>query len=112
MNIENRIIELGLVLPAPRAPAFAYAAVSLHANLAWVSGQLPWHLDGSLPNGKLGAEISIEEGQAAELTIFNRTEMTNLTPENNKSKSSNSAFMNQSLTGKVIATINKGILTN
>ena len=63
MNIENRIIELGLVLPAPRAPAFSYAAVSLHANLAWVSGQLPWRLDGSLPNGKLGAEISIEEGQ-------------------------------------------------
>ena len=63
MNIENRIIELGLVLPAARAPAFSYAAVSLHANLAWVSGQLPWRLDGSLPNGKLGAEISIEEGQ-------------------------------------------------
>ena len=63
MNIENRIIDLGLVLPAPRAPAFSYAAVSLHANLAWVSGQLPWRLDGSLPNGKLGAEISIEEGQ-------------------------------------------------
>ena len=63
MNIENRIIELGLVLPAPRTPAFSYAAVSLHANLAWVSGQLPWRLDGSLPNGKLGAEISIEEGQ-------------------------------------------------
>ena len=56
--------------------------------------------------------VTIQAGQAAELTIFNRTEMTTLTPENNKSKSSNSAFMNQSLTGKVIATINKGILTN
>jgi len=63
MNIENRIIELGLVLPSPRAPAFSYAAVSLHANLAWVSGQLPWRSDGSLPKGKLGAEISIAEGQ-------------------------------------------------
>jgi dihydroorotase len=56
--------------------------------------------------------VTIQAGQAAELTIFNRTETTTLTPENNKSKSSNSAFMNQSLTGKVIATINKGILTN
>jgi dihydroorotase len=56
--------------------------------------------------------VTIQVGQAAELTIFNRTETTSLTPENNKSKSSNSAFMNQSLTGKVIATINKGILTN
>jgi dihydroorotase len=56
--------------------------------------------------------VTIQAGQAAELTIFNRTETTTLTPENNKIKSSNSAFMNQSLTGKVIATINKGILTN
>jgi dihydroorotase len=55
--------------------------------------------------------ILIEEGQAAELTIFNRTATTTLTLENNKSKSSNSAFMNQALNGKVIATINKGILT-
>jgi dihydroorotase len=55
--------------------------------------------------------VLIEEGQAAELTIFNRTETTTLTSENNKSKSSNSAFMNQALNGKVIATINKGILT-
>jgi len=55
--------------------------------------------------------VSIEEGQAAELTIFNRKETTTLTPENNKSKSNNSAFMNQALTGKVIATINKGKLT-
>jgi dihydroorotase len=49
--------------------------------------------------------FSIEEGQAAELTIFNRTGTTTLTPANNKSKSSNSAFMNQALTGKVVATI-------
>jgi dihydroorotase len=55
--------------------------------------------------------VSIEEGLAAELTIFNRKETTTLTSTNNKSKSNNSAFMNQALTGKVIATINKGKLT-
>ncbi len=55
--------------------------------------------------------VSIEEGQAAELTIFNRTEITTLTPEKNKSKSSNSAFMNQPLTGKVMATIHNNQLT-
>jgi len=49
--------------------------------------------------------VSIEEGQAAELTIFNRKGTTTLTPANNKSKSSNSAFMNQTLIGKVVATI-------
>jgi len=55
--------------------------------------------------------VSIEEGHAAELTIFNRTETTTLTPENNKSKSSNSAFMKQPLTGKVMATIHNNQLT-
>jgi dihydroorotase len=55
--------------------------------------------------------ISIEEGQAAELTIFNRTETTTLTPANNKSKSSNSAFMNQALIGKVVATIHHKHIT-
>lgn len=55
--------------------------------------------------------VSIEEGHAAELTIFNRTETTTLTPENNKSKSSNSAFMKQLLTGKVMATIHNTQLT-
>jgi dihydroorotase len=57
------------------------------------------------------ATATIQVGQPAELTIFNRTENTLLTTENNKSKSSNSAFMNQPLIGKVIATIYKGILT-
>jgi dihydroorotase len=55
--------------------------------------------------------VSIEEGQTAELTIFNRKETTTLSTTNNKSKSNNSAFMNQALAGKVIATINKGKLT-
>jgi len=55
--------------------------------------------------------VSIEEGHSAELTIFNRTETTTLTPENNKSKSSNSAFMKQPLTGKVMATIHNNQLT-
>ena len=49
--------------------------------------------------------VSIEEGQAAELTIFNRKGTTTLTAQNNKSKSSNSAFMDITLNGAVVATI-------
>ena len=37
-----------------------------------MSGQLPWRLDGSLPQGKLGAEVSLEQGQeAARLCVLN-----------------------------------------
>lgn len=72
MSIEGRLNELGLVLPEPKSPAFAYVPVVCEAGLAWVSGQLPWRLDGSLPQGKLGAEVSLEQGQeAARLCVLN-----------------------------------------
>ena len=72
MSIEGRLNELGLVLPEPKSPAFAYVPVVCEADLAWVSGQLPWRLDGSLPQGKLGAEVSLEQGQeAARLCVLN-----------------------------------------
>lgn len=72
MKFETRLAELGIVLPAPRAPAFAYVPVAVHGGLAWVSGQLPWEADGSLPKGKLGGGVSVEEGKrAARLCIVN-----------------------------------------
>ena len=72
MSIEGRLSELGLVLPEPKSPAFAYVPVVCESGLAWVSGQLPWRLDGSLPQGKLGADVSLEQGQeAARLCVLN-----------------------------------------
>ncbi len=50
----------------------------------------------------------IEEGAIAELTIFQRNETTILAKSNFKSKSLNSAFIDCSLKGKVLGTINKG----
>ena len=55
--------------------------------------------------------VSIEEGQPAELTIFNRTTTTTLTAQNNKSKSSNSAFMDMPLKGAVVATLHNNQIT-
>jgi len=72
MSIEARLTELGLSLPPPRAPAFSYVPVVLQGDLAWVSGQLPWHADGTLPTGKLGANVSIDAGrEAARWCILN-----------------------------------------
>lgn len=65
MSIDARLAELKLSLPAPRTPAFAYVPVAVHGDLAWVSGQLPWNPDGSLPKGKLGAELAVAHGKAA-----------------------------------------------
>jgi len=72
MSIERRLEELGIALPAPRAPAFSYVPVAVQGGLAWVSGQLPWGPDGVLSRGKLGADASVEDGKrAARLCVLN-----------------------------------------
>jgi enamine deaminase RidA (YjgF/YER057c/UK114 family) len=72
MSVDSRLAELGLQVPAPRAPAYAYVPVVVHAGMAWVSGQLPWRTDGTWPQGKLGAGVSIDEGrEAARLCVLN-----------------------------------------
>lgn len=71
MSIEARLSELGLQIPAPRAPAYAYVPLVVHGGLAWVSGQLPWRADGTVPTGKLGGGVSIEDGrEAARLCVL------------------------------------------
>jgi dihydroorotase len=52
----------------------------------------------------------ITEGCKANFTIYSKKGITQLSKENNKSKSSNSPFMNIQLKGKVIATICNGNL--
>lgn len=63
-EIERRLAELGLVLPAPAAPVAAYVPVVVAGGLAHVSGQLPF-IDGMLVTGRLGESVSVEEGAAA-----------------------------------------------
>jgi enamine deaminase RidA (YjgF/YER057c/UK114 family) len=64
MSIEARLAELGITLPAAAAPVAAYQPVVIAKGLAHVSGQLPF-IDGQLVTGRLGADVSTEEGYAA-----------------------------------------------
>lgn len=64
MSVEDRLRDLGIVLPPPRAPAFGYVPVVVEGGLAWVSGQLPWDGDGLMASGRLGAEVDVETGRA------------------------------------------------
>lgn len=64
MNIEARLAELGIVLPAPAAPVAAYVPVVIAGGLAHISGQLPF-IDGKLVIGRLGEDVSLEDGAAA-----------------------------------------------
>ncbi len=64
MNIEARLAELGIVLPEAAAPVASYLPVVVEEDMAYVSGQLPF-VDGELVTGRLGEDVSLEQGQAA-----------------------------------------------
>ena len=64
MSIDARLAELGIILPAPAAPVAAYVPVVIAGGLAHVSGQLPF-IAGELVKGRLGENVTIEEGYAA-----------------------------------------------
>ena len=77
MTVEAKLEELGLVLPEPiKVPpglVLPFAWVRVHGDRAYVSGHGPLNPDGSLsgPLGKLGAEVTEEQGyEAARLTAL------------------------------------------
>ena len=64
MTIEARLAELAIAIPVLAVPAGAYVPYVVTGNLVFTAGQLPF-TDGALPaTGKLGAEISAEDGKA------------------------------------------------
>jgi enamine deaminase RidA (YjgF/YER057c/UK114 family) len=64
-NIDRRIAQLGIELPTPAPPAGSYVPFVRVGSLLLVAGQLPmWN--GTLKHdGRVGAEITLEDGIAA-----------------------------------------------
>jgi enamine deaminase RidA (YjgF/YER057c/UK114 family) len=59
-DVEDRLSELGLTLPAVVPPVAAYVPVVRDGNLVFTSGQLPM-VDGALAvTGKVGAEVDAD----------------------------------------------------
>lgn len=65
MSHEQRLASLSLELPAAPKPVAVYRPVMVVQGLAYVSGHGPLRTDGSLIRGRVGAELSLEEGKAA-----------------------------------------------
>ncbi len=71
MKVEEKLEELGLVLPEPaKTPpglVLPFAWVRVRGDRAYVSGHIPLNPDGSVagPLGKVGAEVSEEQGYEA-----------------------------------------------
>ena len=69
-RIEAKLAELGIMLPTPMAPLANYVPFVVARALAVVSGQVP-AVDGKIAfTGKLGAGVSVEQGQAAARQCF------------------------------------------
>ena len=64
-SIASRLQSLGISLPDAAAPAANYVPCMRTGDLLFVSGQLPIGPDGLTHTGKLGAGISVEDGQMA-----------------------------------------------
>ena len=65
MNPDEMITELKLALPPVPKAAGLYKPVLMQGDLVYFSGHLPILSDGSMITGRVGTELSIEEGAAA-----------------------------------------------
>ena len=72
MSFEARLKELGLTLPETPRPVANFVPAVRTGNLVYVSGQVPSVVDELPIKGKLGRELSVEQGQeAARIAILN-----------------------------------------
>jgi enamine deaminase RidA (YjgF/YER057c/UK114 family) len=72
-NPEEKLKELGITLPEPPKPVANYVNGVRTGNLIFLAGKGPRRADGTEITGKLGADVSIEEGyEGARLTAINQ----------------------------------------
>jgi enamine deaminase RidA (YjgF/YER057c/UK114 family) len=71
-TVESRLAALGLSLPSAPAPAANYVPFCVAHGFLYIAGQLPKGPSGIAYSGKVGAELSVEDGaKAAELCCLN-----------------------------------------
>jgi len=72
MSAEQRLKDLGLVLPTPPPPAGTYVPYRIASNLLFLAGVGPRGADGSMITGKVGAEVTVARAvEAARLCALN-----------------------------------------
>ena len=65
MNFERKIEELKIKLPEAKPPVGSYVATKITGNLLFISGQISIAENGDLIKGKIGKELSTEQGYNA-----------------------------------------------
>ena len=62
--IEERLAELGIVLPPAPQPVASYIPVKVVGDLAWVAAQIPMQDGAVTVAGRVGGEVTIDDANA------------------------------------------------
>ena len=65
MNFQKKIDELKIKLPEAKPPVGSYVATKISGNLLFISGQISITESGDLIKGKVGKELSTQDGYEA-----------------------------------------------
>ena len=65
MSFEKKIKELDITLPEAKAPVGSYVATKIVGNLLYISGQISISKNGELIKGKVGKDLSVDDGYKA-----------------------------------------------
>ena len=65
MSIDEKLNEMGLVLPKATDPVGSYVATKISGNLLYISGQISIDVDGQLIKGKVGKDFNTEQAYKA-----------------------------------------------
>ncbi len=65
MTFDSKIKELDISLPDAKDPVGAYVATKIAGNLIFISGQISISSNGDLIKGKIGKDLSTDEGYKA-----------------------------------------------
>ena len=65
MDFENKIKELKINLPDAKPPVGSYVATKIVGNLLYISGQISISENGELIKGKVGKDLSVDDGYKA-----------------------------------------------
>ena len=65
MNFEKKIQELDIILPKAADPVGSYVATKISGNLLFISGQISIDDNGKLIKGKIGKDLTVDEGYNA-----------------------------------------------
>ena len=64
-SVEDKLKQLNIILPEPKAPVGAYVATKIVGNLLFISGQISIDQNKNLIKGKVGKDLTLDQGYNA-----------------------------------------------